>query len=108
MVSCQISNLNLRVRFPLSAPPPRANVGGKMDAQLGDLNPINYYEVIKMYVCPICKREYDNEDAVVKCYMKCWRESNTQHHSKSAPKSEDITTREVSADIEAFFNSFRR
>ena len=79
-----------------------------MDAQLGDLSPINYYEVIKMYVCPICKKEYDSEDAVAKCYMKCWRENNAQHHSKPAPKSEDITTREVSADVEAFFNSFRR
>lgn len=61
-----------------------------------------------MYVCPICKKEYDNENAVAKCYMKCWRESNTQHQPKSAPKSEDITIREVPADIETFFNSFGR
>lgn len=79
-----------------------------MDTQLGDLSPINHYEVIKMYICPICGKGYDNEEAVAKCYMKCWRKNNTQHHSKSAPKSEDITTREVSADIEAFFNSFGR
>lgn len=60
-----------------------------------------------MYVCPVCGKEYDNEDAVVKCYMKCWRENNSVHHSKPAPKSEDISTREINADVATFFNSFK-
>ena len=60
-----------------------------------------------MYVCPVCGKEYDNEEAVVKCYMRCWRENHSCHTAKSAPKSEDITTREVNGDIAAFFNSFK-
>ena len=50
-----------------------------------------------MYVCPVCGKEYDNEEAVAKCYLKCWRENHSGHHSKSAPKSEDITTPNVKA-----------
>ena len=60
-----------------------------------------------MYVCPICNKKYDNEEAVAKCYLKCWREKRFAHRSKSAPKSEDITTREAPADVMAFFNSFQ-
>jgi hypothetical protein len=59
-----------------------------------------------MFICPICKREYEKEEMVVKCLSRCYREKHPNQKSKPAPKSEDITTREVSNDILTFFNSF--
>jgi uncharacterized Zn-finger protein len=60
-----------------------------------------------MYICPICGKEFELEDMLVKHYLKCWKEKNPTHKSKSAPRSEDVNTREVSNDIDSFFNSFK-
>ena len=61
-----------------------------------------------MYICPVCNKEFPTEDIVVKHYLKCWKEKHPHHKSKAAPLSEDRNTREVSADVTNFFNSFKR
>jgi DNA-directed RNA polymerase subunit RPC12/RpoP len=58
----------------------------------------------KMYICPVCKKEFDVEEILVKHYLKCWKEKNLTHKSKPAPRSEDINTRTISDDIMNFFN----
>lgn len=60
-----------------------------------------------MYICPTCGKGFETEEALTKHYLKCWKEKNPNHKSKSAPRSEDINTREVSNDIANFFNSFK-
>ena len=59
-----------------------------------------------MYICPTCKEEFKTKDGITKHFLKCWKEQHPFHMSKSAPRSEDITTREVSNDIMNFFSSF--
>ena len=61
-----------------------------------------------MYICPTCKREFPTENDVVKHYLKCWKEKNPCHKSKSAPRSEDVNTREVNNDVMNFFSSFQK
>ena len=60
-----------------------------------------------MYICPTCNHSFEEEDVLVKHFLKCWKEKNPCHQSKSAPRSEDINTRNVSNDIADFFNSFK-
>ena len=60
-----------------------------------------------MYICPTCSKEIESEDVLVKHFLKCWKEKNPCHQAKSAPRSEDINTREVSDDIANFFGSFK-
>lgn len=59
-----------------------------------------------MYICPVCSKQFDNEDALVRHYARCWKEKNPTHKSKLAPRSEDINTRKVNDDVMNFFNSF--
>ena len=59
-----------------------------------------------MYICPVCGKQFDNEDALVRHYSKCWKEKNPTHKSKSAPRSEDINTRKINGDVMNFFSSF--
>ena len=61
-----------------------------------------------MYICPICKKEFNSEENVSKHYLKCWKERNPNHQAKSAPRSEDINTREINNDVLNFFNSFQK
>ena len=61
-----------------------------------------------MYICPICKKEFPTEDAVVKHYLKCWKEKNPYQTSKSAPCNSNISTRKVNEDVTNFFNSFQK
>jgi hypothetical protein len=61
-----------------------------------------------MYVCPVCSREYNDSDSVVKHYLKCWKEHNPHQKSKSAPHSQDITTREVNEDVMNLFSLFQK
>ena len=60
-----------------------------------------------MYICPVCKRQFKEEQVLVKHYLSCWKKENPHLRSKPAPRSEDINTREVNEDIENFFNSFK-
>ena len=60
-----------------------------------------------MYICPTCNQTFAAEDILVKHMAKCWKEKNPHVKSKPAPRSADINTREVNADITAFFNSFK-
>lgn len=59
-----------------------------------------------MFICPICKREYEKEELVVKCLSRCYKEEHPYQKSKPAPRSEDIVVREINEDILSFFNSF--
>ena len=60
-----------------------------------------------MFVCPTCGKQFDAEEVLVKHYLRCWKEKNPYHQSKSAPRSEDINTREDNQAILDFFNSFK-
>ena len=61
-----------------------------------------------MYICPTCNKEFDSEEIVAKHFLKCWKDKNPYHKSKSAPRSPDVNVREVSDDIMNFFNSFQK
>ena len=61
-----------------------------------------------MYICPTCYKEFKKEEILVKHFLKCWKEKNPYHKSKSAPHSEDVNTREVNEDIMNFFASFQK
>ena len=61
-----------------------------------------------MYICPICRREYTTDEAVAKCFLRCWREEHPCQKSCNAPHSEDIFDRKVNEDISTFFNSFKK
>lgn len=56
-----------------------------------------------MYICPICSKEFEEEDRIVKHLLSCWREHNPNHKSKNAPRSEDTETRNINNDMQAFF-----
>ena len=56
-----------------------------------------------IYICPTCGKEYETEEEISKHYLKCWKNNNTSHQSKPAPRSEDITTREMGDDVVKFF-----
>ena len=60
-----------------------------------------------MYICPSCNKGFHEEEVLVKHFLKCWKETHPNHQSKSAPRSEDINTREVSSEISDFFGSFK-
>lgn len=59
-----------------------------------------------MFICPTCGKQFEIEDVLTKHFLKCWKEQHPYHQSKSAPRSEDINTREVSNEILDFFGSF--
>lgn len=56
-----------------------------------------------IYICPTCQKEYNTEEDMAKHFLKCWKDNNSHHRSKPAPRGEDITTSEVSEDIKNFF-----
>ncbi len=58
-----------------------------------------------MYICPICKKEFKEEEKLVKHLSICWKEKNPYHKSKEAPRSENVVTRTINNDMENFFNS---
>ena len=60
-----------------------------------------------MYICPTCGKQYEKEEVLTKHFLKCWKEQHPYHRGKSAPRSKDINTSEVSNDILNFFNSFK-
>ena len=61
-----------------------------------------------MYICPTCCKEFEKEEILVKHFLKCWKDKYPCHKSKSAPRSEDINTREVNDDVMNFFASFQK
>lgn len=60
-----------------------------------------------MYICPVCNKQFKEEDILVKHYLSCWKKENPHLRSKPAPRSEDINTREVNKEVENFFNLFK-
>lgn len=60
-----------------------------------------------MYICPNCQRKFSKESTLVKHLSSCWKEQHPDCIHKSAPRSEDKETRQVSDDIMNFFNSFK-
>ena len=63
--------------------------------------------ILLSYVCPTCKQEFDNEEMLVKHFLKCWSSSNPQHKSKPAPRSADVVTTTVNDDVSEFFSSLK-
>jgi hypothetical protein len=61
-----------------------------------------------MYICPTCSKEFEKEETLVKHFLKCWKEKNPTRQAKSAPRSEDVNTREINDDVANFFNSFQK
>ena len=60
-----------------------------------------------MFICSVCGKPFETEEALVKHFSKCWKEKNPNHKSKPAPHSEDINTRVDNQDILDFFSSFK-
>ncbi len=60
-----------------------------------------------MYICPICNKEFDKEEKIVKHLSICWKKKNPYRESKEAPRSEDVVTRTINNDVTNFFNSIR-
>ena len=56
-----------------------------------------------MFICPTCYKEFKTEENIQKHFLSCWKEQHPFHQSKSAPHSENITTREINSDIANFF-----
>ena len=60
-----------------------------------------------MYICPTCNKQFNNDIALAKHFLICWKEQHPYHKSKPAPRSANIETRESNSEIENFFNSFK-
>ena len=60
-----------------------------------------------MYICSVCSCKFESRENLTTHFLKCWKEKNPNHKSKSAPRSEDVNTREDEDDILSFFNSFK-
>ena len=60
-----------------------------------------------IYICPTCGKELNSEEETATHFLKCWKENNSHHKSKPAPRSEDITMIEVSEDVKKFFASLQ-
>lgn len=60
-----------------------------------------------MYICPVCNKEYQTEEAVAKCFLQCWKENNPEHKSKNAPRTEDRVERQCTQEIENFFKDLQ-
>ena len=56
-----------------------------------------------MYICPTCGKQFENDEVLIKHFLKCWKEKNPNHKSKPAPRSADIDTREDNQEILDFF-----
>lgn len=61
-----------------------------------------------MYLCPVCKKQYKDEETVIKHSLKCWRAQNSNHVSTSAPRGPDVVEREINDDIADFFEKLRK
>lgn len=63
-----------------------------------------------MYICPICKCEFENEkeSRMSKHFLKCWKENNPNHKTNSIEPSETIETRKDNKDITDFFANLQR
>ena len=61
-----------------------------------------------MFICPVCKKEFETEQRIQDHFLACWKEAHPYHKPKPAPRSADITTREVSDDMADFFSSLRK
>ena len=61
-----------------------------------------------MYICSICNRQFKNKEDIAKHSLKCWRENNPYHKSKTAPHSSNRIERTVNKDILNFFASFQK
>lgn len=60
-----------------------------------------------MYICSCCGKSFEEEDVLVKHYLKCWRDLHPIHQSKPAPRSEDINTRVINEDMLEFFEGWK-
>lgn len=61
-----------------------------------------------MWICPTCNRKFEIELEITKHSLGCWKKHNPNHKSKPAPRSENITTREVKSDIMDFLSNLKK
>lgn len=61
-----------------------------------------------MYICPICHKGFEKEEAITRHSLRCWREHNPNHQSTPAPCKGNTTERQVDEDVLNFFASFRK
>jgi len=62
----------------------------------------------KLYICPTCNKQFEDEETIVKHSLRCWKEHNPNHKSKPAPCKGNITERQVNEETLKFFASFRK
>ena len=60
-----------------------------------------------MYICPICKKEFNTKESISAHSLKCWREHNPNHKSKPALHSDDIMTTQMDSSILNFFEGLQ-
>lgn len=60
-----------------------------------------------MYICPICKREFESEDSIRKHFLNCWKEQHPYYQSTPAPRSEDIVEVQANDNVLAFFTRLK-
>lgn len=61
-----------------------------------------------MYICPICSKEYDKENQLVKHMSMCWKQKHPNHKSKDAPCAPTIVNKQDNSDIIDFLSMFER
>lgn len=61
-----------------------------------------------MYICPICRKGFEDKELIAKHSLRCWRIHNPNHESKPAPCKGNITERQMNEDVSNFFASFRK
>ena len=60
-----------------------------------------------MYICPTCRKQFNTEDEIAKHFLGCWKSHNPNHKSKSAPRGEDKTERNINEGILNFFEALQ-
>lgn len=61
-----------------------------------------------MYLCSICKKEFETKELIAKHSLKCWREHNPYHKSKPAPHTTDINERRINDEVSNFFANLQK
>ena len=60
-----------------------------------------------MYICPTCQKNFIKAEDIASHSLKCWREHNPNHKSKSAPHSDDIIKKQIDTSILNFFEGLQ-
>ena len=61
---------------------------------------------MNLYICPTCRKLFDTEEKIVRHSLKCWKQHNPDCKSTPAPCKGNISTQEMSEDIQKFFSEW--